>query len=75
MKEIAEFKYIPVDSIHLDQEINEPDIRINDIIKQIKDKGLIRPLIISKINNKFILKLGVRRFLAFKELNLSLIHI
>tara|TARA_S200000501_G_scaffold211232_1_gene198427 strand:- start:842 stop:1402 length:561 start_codon:yes stop_codon:yes gene_type:complete len=69
MKEIAEFKYIPVDSIHLDQEIDESDIKINDIINEIKDKGLIRPLIISKINSQYVLKLGIRRFLAFKKLN------
>ena len=69
MKEIEEFKYIPINSIVLNDEINESDINIDEIIDEIKDKGLIRPLIVSKINNEYILKLGVRRFLAFKELN------
>ena len=69
MKEIAEFKYLPIDSIKLNHDINESNKNIDDIIEEIKDKGLIRPLIVSKINNEFILKLGVRRFLAFKKLN------
>tara|TARA_S200000501_G_C20557929_1_gene627503 strand:- start:163 stop:723 length:561 start_codon:yes stop_codon:yes gene_type:complete len=69
MKEIEEFKYIPINSIVLNDEINESDINIDEIIDEIKDKGLIRPLIVSKINNEYILKLGVRRFLAFKELS------
>lgn len=69
MKEITEFKYIPINSIYFENEFDEININIEEIINEIKDKGLIRPLIVSKINNKFILKLGIRRFLAFKKLN------
>ncbi|MFL2676874.1 MAG: ParB N-terminal domain-containing protein [Dehalococcoidia bacterium] len=68
MKEIIEFKYLPIDSIVLEPKIEESNIDINKIINEIKDKGLIRPLIVSKINNEFVLKLGTRRFLAFKKL-------
>mgnify|MGYP001388783993 CR=1 FL=1 len=69
MKEITEFKYIPISSIVLNSRNNDSDLNVDEIIDEIKDKGLIRPLIVSKVDNKFILKLGTRRFLAFKKLN------
>ena len=69
MKEITEFKYIPINSILLNSQNNDYDLNVDEIIEKIKDKGLIRPLIVSKVDNKFILKLGIRRFLAFKKLN------
>ena len=69
MKEIIEFKYIPISSIILDPEIKESELNIDEIIDEIKDKGLIRPLIVSRINHEYLLKLGTRRFLALKKLN------
>ncbi len=68
MKEIIEFKYLPIDSIILEPQIKESNINIDEIIDEIKEKGLIRPLIVSKIKNEFVLKLGTRRFLAFERL-------
>ena len=69
MKEITEFKYIPISSIVLNSRNDDSDLNVDEIIDEIKDKGLIRPLIVSNVDNKFILKLGTRRFLAFKKLN------
>ena len=69
MKEITEFKYIPINSIQLNSQNDDSDLNVDEIIDEIKDKGLIRPLIVSKVDDKFILKLGTRRFLAFKKLN------
>ncbi len=69
MKEITEFKYIPIQSISFENDTNKNNLDIDEIINEIKDKGLIRPLIVSKEKDKFILKLGIRRFMAFKKLN------
>ena len=69
MKEITEFKFIPLDLISYDFEMNESNIEINEFIGDIREKGLIRPLIVSSVKEKYILKLGILRFLAFKKLN------
>ena len=71
MKEITEFKFIALDLISCDLNINESKYEVNEIIEEIREKGLIRPLIVSHINGKYILKLGILRFLAFKKLNHS----
>tara|TARA_B100000073_G_scaffold93805_1_gene74395 strand:+ start:47 stop:610 length:564 start_codon:yes stop_codon:yes gene_type:complete len=71
MREISEFKFIPLDLISYDSQINESNNEINQFIEEIREKGLIRPLIVSSVNGQYILKLGVLRFLAFKKLNYS----
>ena len=69
MKEITEFKFIALDLISYDSDINESKDEVNEFIEEIREKGLIRPLIVSHINGKYMLKLGILRFLAFKKLN------
>ena len=71
MKEITEFKFIALDLISYDSDINESKDEVNEFIEEIREKGLIRPLIVSHINGKYMLKLGILRFLAFKKLNHS----
>ena len=44
MKEITEFKYIPISSIVLNSRNNDSDLNVDEIIDEIKDKGLIRPV-------------------------------
>ena len=41
MKEITEFKYIPINSILLNSQNNNYDLNVDEIIEKIKDKGLI----------------------------------
>ena len=69
MKEITEFKFIPLDLIYYDSQINESSSEINEFVEEIREKGLIRPLIVSSVKGQYILKLGNLRFLAFKKLN------
>jgi len=71
MKEITEFKFISLDLISYDSDINESKDEIDEFIEEIREKGLIRPLIVSHVNGKYLLKLGILRFLAFKKLNHS----
>ena len=69
MKEIKEFKIIPLNQILLDssEENNIPDSEVESIIGDIKEKGLIRPVIVyTKSNNEYALVLGKRRFFATK---------
>ena len=69
MREVTEFKFIPLDLISYDSKLNESNNEINEFIEEIREKGLIRPLIVSSVKGKYILKLGILRFLAFKKLN------
>ena len=46
-------------------------LEAGEISLNLREKGLIRPLIVSHINGKYMLKLGILRFLAFKKLNHS----
>tara|TARA_Y100000817_G_C16779416_1_gene509841 strand:+ start:93 stop:653 length:561 start_codon:yes stop_codon:yes gene_type:complete len=69
MKEITEFKFIPLNLISYDSKIQESSDEVNEFIEEIREKGLIRPLIVSYIDGQYILKLGILRFLAFKKLN------
>jgi len=69
MKEITEFKFIPLDLISYDSKVQESSNEINEFIEEIREKGLIRPLIVCYINGQYVLKLGILRFLAFKKLN------
>jgi ParB-like chromosome segregation protein Spo0J len=69
MKEIKEFKNIPLNQILLDssEKNNIPSAEVESIIDDIKEKGLIRPVIVySKSSNEYILVLGMRRFFATK---------
>ena len=45
MKEITEFKFISLDLISPDSDINESKDEVNEFIGEIREKGLIRPLI------------------------------
>ena len=45
MKEITEFKYIPISSIVLNSRNDDSDLNVDEIIDEIKDKGLILSLI------------------------------
>ena len=43
MKEITEFKFIPLDLISYDSKVQESSNEINEFIEEIREKGLIRP--------------------------------
>ena len=43
MKEITEFKFISLDLISYDSDINESKDEVNEFIEEIREKGLIRP--------------------------------
>lgn len=73
MKEIQEFKNISLEKINAStinsDLIDENDI--DDIVADIKEKGLSRPIIVSLENDKYTLILGVKRFLAAKKVKSS----
>ena len=71
MKEIQEFKNIPLNKI-ISNNANEDLIDESDIaniITDIKEQGLSRPIIVSKDKDSYSLILGTRRFLASKRVN------
>ena len=63
MKEIQEFKNISLEKINTStinsDLIDENDI--DDIVADIKEKGLSRPIIVSLENDKYTLILGVKK--------------
>ena len=73
MKEIQEFKNISLEKINIsninEDLINEADI--DNIVADIKEKGLSRPIIVSLEDNKYSLILGTKRFMAAKKVNTS----
>jgi ParB/RepB/Spo0J family partition protein len=71
MKEIQEFKNISLDKINISA-INEDIIDesdVDDIVADIKAKGLSRPIVVSLEDDKYSLILGNRRFMAAKKVN------
>ena len=69
MKEIQEFKNISLEKINTSN-INDDSIDgndIDDIVADIKEKGLSRPIIVSLENDEYTLILGVKRFLAARK--------
>ena len=73
MKEIQEFKNISLEKINISainkDLIDETDI--DNIITDIKEKGLSRPIIVSLEDDKYSLILGTKRFMAAKKVNNS----
>ena len=73
MKEIQEFKNISLEKINIstthEDLIDEADI--DNIVADIKEKGLSRPIIVSLENDKYTLILGVKRFLVAKKVKSS----
>tara|TARA_B110000438_G_scaffold265322_1_gene278571 strand:- start:110 stop:688 length:579 start_codon:yes stop_codon:yes gene_type:complete len=72
MKEIKEFKNILINQISFDIIDHETSTNsdIDDIVADIKEKGLIRPVIVySTEPNKYNLLLGHKRLLATQQIN------
>ena len=65
MKEITEFKFIPLDLISYDSKVQESSNEINEFIEEIR-KRINQAVIVGYINGQYVLKLGILRFLAFK---------
>ena len=71
MKEIQEFKNISLDKINISA-INEDlidEADIDNIVADIKEKGLSRPIIVSLMDGEYSLMLGTKRILAAKKVN------
>lgn len=67
-------KIIEIDLEKVEFSPNQPrleynDEKINELTNSIKENGLIQPIIVKKIDNKYQIIAGHRRYLAFKKLN------
>ncbi len=73
MKEIQEFKNISLEKINISSThedlIGEADI--DNIVADIKEKGLSRPIIVSLEDDKYSLMLGTKRLMAAKKVSSS----
>ena len=77
MNYITEFKQLPVELIEPSDhhaEIKYSAKEIASVAQDIKEKGLMQPLLVGKIeDNKYQIILGIKRYLAFKKLGYSTI--
>ena len=75
MNYITEFKQLPIKNIqpspnHLEDNYSNEDIK--SVAQDIKEKGLMEPLLVGKLKNgNFEIILGIKRYLAFKHLGYS----
>ncbi|MBM32059.1 MAG: hypothetical protein CL764_04280 [Chloroflexi bacterium] len=75
MNYITEFKQLSIKNIqpssnHLEDDYSTEEIK--SVALDIKEKGLMEPLLVSKIDNgNFEIILGIKRYLAFKHLGYS----
>jgi len=67
-------KIVEIDLEKIEFSPNQPRLeydeeKISELANSIKENGLIQPIIVKKIDNKYQIIAGHRRYLAFKKLN------